>query len=87
MWEFNLNFLGCTIAVFGVSKHVSISASKVVEPVHVVDSLDFLFEKVWIVSQKVTDVHWETDRCDSDRVVRLFLEHFHVRVLDVWNIG
>ena len=86
MWEFDLHFLGCTVAVFSVSKHVALSASKVIETVHVIDSLDFFLEKVWIVPQQVADVHWETNRCNCDRVVRLFLKHLHVLILYIRDI-
>ena len=62
------------------------SASEVVASIHIVDFFDFLLEKIWIVSKKIADVHWEPDSCNCDGVVWLSSEYLDVCILDIRNI-
>lgn len=84
--ELNLYFLCGAIAIFGITEHVAIGTSKVVEAVHIIDSLDLLFEEIWVVSEQVADIHWETDGCDGNGVVWLSFQDVDVSILSIWNI-
>ena len=86
VWELLLNLLGSSIAIVGVSE-VAISTTEIIEAIHIINSFDLLFEKIRVVSQKVADVHWESNRGNSHRLVWLGPEHIYVDVLHITNIA
>jgi len=85
VWEINLNLLGSSLAVGIVSK-ISLGATEVVASIHVVNSFNFLLEKIFVVLKHISNVHWETNGSNGNRVVSSFTQNLNVSFLGFWDI-
>lgn len=86
MRELDLDFLSCVVAVCGIAEVVCFSTSEVVHAVHIVNCLDFLLEKVFVVSKHIPNVHRESNSGNRDRFVWLSLKDLHIGILGLWDV-
>lgn len=77
MWKIDLNLLRSSFAI-GVISKISLSTPKIVVSVHVVYFFNFFLEEIFMTLEQVSNVHWETDRSDSDRVVFRCFKNLYV---------
>jgi len=85
MWDINLNLLGSSFAV-GIISKISLGATEVVVSIHVVDSFNFFLEKSFVVLKHISNVHWESDGSNSNRVISSFIQNLNVSLLGFWDI-